>query len=123
MQVQHIASTKDGIANTLASITAEYDTAQIVLDDVSKLTLANRSSDREIENEVRELVGQVGQLRGANAGLQQAGRIQAATLLDLRRGYSGAVQNADLQEQQQQLLELSSNLLASSKSIARSART
>ncbi len=57
---QHNASTKDGIASTPARITAEYDTAQIVLDDVSKLTLANRSSDREIENEVRELVGQVG---------------------------------------------------------------
>lgn len=94
-----------------------------VLGDVLKLTLANRSSDRDIEHEVRELMNQVEQLQSANAGLQETNRIQATTLLDLRQKYSDAAQNADLQEKQQQLLELSSDLMVNAKNIARSART
>jgi hypothetical protein len=103
-QAQQDASSKDGIANALANMTAEYDTAQTVLGDVLKLTIANRSSDRDIEHGVRELMNQVEQLQSANAGLQEKNRIQAATLLDLRQKSSDAAQNADLQEKQQRLL-------------------
>jgi hypothetical protein len=68
-------------------------------------------------------MNQVEQLQSANAGLQETNRIQATTRLDLRQKYSDAAQNADLQEKQQQLLELSSDLMVNAKNIARSART
>jgi hypothetical protein len=60
-------------------MTAEYDTDQIVFNDVSKLKLANRPSDREIEYKVREPMNQVEQLQSTNAGLQETNSTQAAT--------------------------------------------
>ena len=68
-------------------------------------------------------MNQVEQLQSANAGPQETNSTQAVTLLDHGQKYSDAAHIADLQEQQQLLLELSSNFLARAKNIARSART
>lgn len=110
-------------ADALANMSAEYDKTQLLSNDMLMLTLANRSRDRDDEENVRELIDQlkrvsqtVDELREANKGLKRVNKTQAAALdaqnadadtdpdTDLELGH---VQLANLQTQQQQLLDLS----------------
>ena len=139
-ELQKDARVMNGVADALASMSSEYNAPLPLFCNVLILTLTNRLKDRDIEDSVRELVAQlaqlpplvetVEQLRSENEVLQETNMTQAASLLDLHQKYSRAAQNADLdmrstqlQEQQQQLLELSGDLLGCAKNIARLART
>jgi hypothetical protein len=134
---KQIAAMNEG-ADALANMSAEYDKTLLLSNDLLMLTLANRSRDRDTEENVRELKDQlkravqmVDELREANKGLQRVNKTQAAALaaqnadsdtdtdtdLDLDLGY---VQLANLQTQ---LLDLSLEVSDRTRTVTHAAGT
>lgn len=108
---KQIAAMNKG-ADALANISAEYDKTLLLSNDVLMLTLANRSRDRDIEENVRELKDQlkravqtIDELREANKELQRVNK----TALDAQDADADTDPDMELEldHVRQQLLDLS----------------
>jgi hypothetical protein len=125
---KQIAAMNEG-ADALANMSAEYDKTLLLSNDVLKLTLANRSRDRDIEENVREVMDQlkramqmVNELREANEGLQKVNKSQAAAL-DVQNADADTDTDLDLDLGHVQLANLQTQLLDLSLEVSDRTRT